>query len=430
MPSVSAALRVDLLPGLGRCVDLVGAVVEEAGVGLVRDAPHLVLVGGGGERGRDEVVLAALDVRRQVVEPLLDGELGRPDDVGVEDVALGGLRLLARDELVALLVGGLGELDELGGDAVVLGVERLDRLRSWTRSCPCRAERDLALGGVHRGRVDHLGALDGRPGVASAPPRRRCLVFAAAGGDQQRDDEQREPRAAMGHVASSHDETTCRRRATPAPARPCGRSTPRARARRPARRRARRSTRPARRARARSARVAPAPGSTASRSVRGASSRRGSRTPTPGPVRARGVLGHVAARGADDDRAAARERAHERAVAAVGDDQVAGGHRPRVGQPGHEHGVRRAPRPAAIRRAAVVGGDHPHGRAGQAGERRAQQRVPGVLRRRRRHEHDRGRCPAAARRARPAAPTAAARRRAATAPSGADTRAAAACPRA
>ena len=43
----------------------------------------------------------------------------------------------------------------------------------------------------------------------------------------------------------------------------------------------------------------------------------------PGPVHARGVLGHVADRRADDDRAAVGERAHERPVAAVADDDVA-----------------------------------------------------------------------------------------------------------
>jgi hypothetical protein len=55
-----------------------------------------------------------LDERREVVEPLLRRELGGPDDVGVEDVAVAGLRLLALDELVALRVGGSGELDQLG----------------------------------------------------------------------------------------------------------------------------------------------------------------------------------------------------------------------------------------------------------------------------------------------------------------------------
>ena len=81
-----------------------------------------------GERRRDELVLAALDVRRQVLEPFLRGELGGPDHVGLEDVAVGRLGLLALDELLALLVGRLGELDQLGVEARVRLVELRDAL--------------------------------------------------------------------------------------------------------------------------------------------------------------------------------------------------------------------------------------------------------------------------------------------------------------
>ena len=89
--------------------------------------------------------------------------------------------------------------------------------------------------------------------------------------------------------------------------------------------------------------------------------------------------------------------------------------------------ARRCRAPGSARRLAAVGRrDHPHRGVGEALQGSAQQAVRRVLRGRGRDEHDRARAPAAARRARPAAPTAAARRRAPTAPSAAGTRAAAA----
>ena len=128
---------------------------------------------------------------------------------------------------------------------------------------------------------------------------------------------------------------------------------------------------------------------TAARTPRGVAKRRGSRTPSARPVHARGVLGHVAHRRADDDRAAVGERAHQRAVAAVADDDVARRHRLRVRQPRHQHGVGAAraiggsgsrPFQVAITRTRL---------ARQALQRGAQQPVLAVLRGRGRDEHDR-----------------------------------------
>ena len=92
-------------------------------------------------------------------------------------------------------------------------------------------------------------------------------------------------------------------------------------ARRSRRRRARRST-PRWRARAR---AAARPERAPHRQPQRARAEQPARQPhaDAGPVGARRVLRHVAARGADDDRAAARERARERPVAAVGDHEVA-----------------------------------------------------------------------------------------------------------
>ncbi len=165
---------VDLLPGLRHLLDLVGAVVEEARVGLLRHGPGLAVVRGRLERRRDELALTLLHVRRQVQQPLLRRELSRPDDVGVEDVALARLRLLALDELVALLIGGLGELEQLGREALalVLLVEDLDRFLLRAGGVLARAVGDLSLGAVHRGEVDRLGTLR-RSGLLRA---RRCRL--------------------------------------------------------------------------------------------------------------------------------------------------------------------------------------------------------------------------------------------------------------
>ena len=112
------------------------------------------------------------------------------------------------------------------------------------------------------------------------------------------------------------------------------------------------------------------------------------------------------------------------------DDEVAGGHRLRVGQPGNEHGVGR-------RRGSGGDGSRPFqvaitrtGSRGQAGQRGAQQPVLGVLGGGGRDQHDRAVARAAGRRARPAAPTSAGRRRAARTASRAGTRARGAWPRA
>ena len=65
-----------------------------------------------------------VDVRRQVVEPALRGELRGPDDVRAEDVAVGGLGLLALDELLALGVGRGRELEDLHREALGAGASR------------------------------------------------------------------------------------------------------------------------------------------------------------------------------------------------------------------------------------------------------------------------------------------------------------------
>ena len=128
---------------------------------------------------------------------------------------------------------------------------------------------------------------------------------------------------------------------------------------------------------------------TASRSGRGRDRRRGRRTPTPGPVHPRRVLVHVARRRAGDDRAAAGQRAHERAVARRG----------RRRRRSAASCARRTPtRPAARSAGTATGGSgaapvprrqHAHRRVRQPLERRAQQPVLGVLRRRGRDEHER-----------------------------------------
>ena len=179
MPSPVFGLRVDLLPGRRLRLDLVGAVVEEPGVGLLRHAPDLAVEGGGLERRRDELVAARVDVRREVVEPLLRRELRRPDHVGREDVALAGLRLLALHELLALLVGRGRELEDLRGHAVLLGVEGLDRGGDVAAGVLAHADRDVALGVVHRADVDRLRAFR-LAGGSTAGGAAAFVVVAAA----------------------------------------------------------------------------------------------------------------------------------------------------------------------------------------------------------------------------------------------------------
>ena len=79
----------------------------------------------------------------------------------------------------------------------------------------------------------------------------------------------------------------------------------------------------------------------------------GERQPTPAqeaagqphpdarPLDARGVLVHVAGGRDDDDGASARQRARDGAVPAVADDEIAGRHRARVGDPVDEPDVGR-----------------------------------------------------------------------------------------
>ena len=115
---------------------------------------------------------------------------------------------------------------------------------------------------------------------------------------------------------------------------------------------------------------------------------------------------------ARDDRAAARQRAHERAVAAVADDDVAARHRPRVGDPVDEPRVGRARRSARGGGAAVPAW-RARGPAASASPSSAARssgaRGPATSTARRARA---ARRPAAARPRRTAAPTAAARRRA------------------
>ena len=172
---------IDLLPRGRHLVDLVGAVVQERRVGLLRHAPRLAVVVHRVERRRDQVALALLGVRRHVEDPLLRRELRRPDHVGVEDVALAGLRLLALDELRALLVGRGGELQHRGVHVGIRLVERLDRGGLVARGVLAEAERHIALGAVHRRRVDRLGAFGGTALLRGAVTTTAVLILAASG---------------------------------------------------------------------------------------------------------------------------------------------------------------------------------------------------------------------------------------------------------
>src|SRR3954451_23649077 len=181
--AVLGRLLVHLLPGRRDLLDLVVAVVEEARVRRLRHAKLLVLERNGLKRRLDEVRLAALDVRRHVVQPLLRRKLRGPDDVGGKDVALARLRLLALDELLALGVGGSRELEDLHRDAGVLGVIGLDPRVRVAGSVLAGAIRDLALGALHRVRVDLLdaGGLI-RPAARRGPAAASAVVTATAGG--------------------------------------------------------------------------------------------------------------------------------------------------------------------------------------------------------------------------------------------------------
>ena len=188
MPSFSAALVVDLLPGRRHLLDLVGAVVEERRVGLLRHAPALAVVGDRLERRRDELVLARLDVRRHVVEPLLGRELRRPDHVGGEDVALARLGLLALDELGALLVGATsGTRRSLADEALGLffALNSLTDAFGVAGGVLAHAEGDVALGVVHRRGVDRpWRPRSSRSRSVLGAAAAAAVVVVAAGGDQ------------------------------------------------------------------------------------------------------------------------------------------------------------------------------------------------------------------------------------------------------
>src|SRR3954463_7301485 len=175
-------LLVDGLPRRRGGLELVRPVEQERRVARRRHAP--VLVGGmhGLERRRDVLRAELADVRRQVVEPLLARELRRPDHVGVEHVAVVALRLLALDELRALLVGGCRELgqDGLVARARVLRVEVLDELVGRTVRVLAGAVVDGALRRTgHRVGVDDLRTVD-RDGAAAAAAAAAAGAAAAA----------------------------------------------------------------------------------------------------------------------------------------------------------------------------------------------------------------------------------------------------------
>ena len=183
-----AGLLIGVLPGRRRLVDLVGAVVDEGRVGVLRRAPDLALVGGGLQRRRDEAVLDRLDVGRQVVQPALRGELRGPDHVGAEHVAVGRLGLLALDELRALLVGRGRELDDLGLEALVgeLLVEALAPLLGLAGRVLAGAVGDRALRALHRLDVDDLRVV-GRAAPAATGRFAAAAVVAASGERRKRD---------------------------------------------------------------------------------------------------------------------------------------------------------------------------------------------------------------------------------------------------
>ena len=124
----------------------------------------------------------------------------------------------------------------------------------------------------------------------------------------------------------------------------------------------RRRARPPRRAtsRARARTAGRSARRTASRTPARPASRGGSRTPTPAQSTRAAFSAMSPAGRARHHRAAGRERAHQRPVAAVADDHVAQRHRLRVGQPRHQHGVRAAPSIGAGGSRPFVGRDHAH----------------------------------------------------------------------
>jgi hypothetical protein len=85
------------------------------------------------------------------------------EEVDGQHVAFARLGLLALDELRALLVGGRRELDQLGRDLGEPLVERLGGGGEVAGRVLAHAERDVALGAVHRADVHDLRA----PGLAA-----------------------------------------------------------------------------------------------------------------------------------------------------------------------------------------------------------------------------------------------------------------------
>ncbi|HTA15532.1 MAG TPA: hypothetical protein VK781_11815 [Solirubrobacteraceae bacterium] len=97
-----------------------------------------------------------------------------------------------------------------------------------------------------------------------------------------------------------------------------------------------------------------------------------------GPGDAGGVLVHVARHRARDDRATARDRADQSAVAGMTDHRVTVGHGARVGDPVHQTRVR-GHRQWARGQAPVPGGEHAHGRVGEPPQGGVEQAMIGIL---------------------------------------------------
>jgi hypothetical protein len=136
---------------------------------VIRHGPVLVLVLRRSERRLDEVALPLVDDRARVLQPALRGELGGPDHVHAEHVALGGLGAQALHELSALLVGRLGKLDELDGDVGVGLLEEVDGGAVRPAGVLADTPGDVALG---------LGRIGGRGGLLGVTAS--VIVVAAA----------------------------------------------------------------------------------------------------------------------------------------------------------------------------------------------------------------------------------------------------------
>ena len=171
---VACGLLVERLPVLRRRADLVGAVVDEARVGVERDGPVLALELRGVHRGLDELVAVLRDVVGDVLQPALGGVLRGPDHVHAEHVALGGLGAQALDLKPALLDRVLRQLEELDVGVRVRLVEVVDDRSE-------RAGRVLADAPRHVAGGLRLGGLLGR-GCAAAV----VAATAAAGDCEQR----------------------------------------------------------------------------------------------------------------------------------------------------------------------------------------------------------------------------------------------------